>query len=302
MITPCLSPKVRAMRRATFLTRLALAVGIIAIALRPAIAAEPTAAPLTCILGAFDDELTLLYQALAGPKEEVLRGIHFASGKLKGRSVIVCRSGIGKVNAAMVTTLLIEHYQPSEIIFCGIAGGINPDLHPGDIVIAAKTAQHDFGTLRAEGMEVRGTKSPVTWQRNPLFVEPDARLMALAEAAGHRIKLADIKTSEGERHPRIIKGIVATGDIFVASPAKKAELRKTLGADAVEMEGAAVAQVCRDLRVSWLVIRSISDRADHNALQDVDSFTAVAAQNAAQLVMDIVGHLAAPPATGKAGT
>ncbi|MCX6908813.1 MAG: 5'-methylthioadenosine/adenosylhomocysteine nucleosidase [Verrucomicrobia bacterium] len=288
------------MRRTIPLTFLALAV-VVFFPHRWAEAAEPTAAPLTCILGAFDDELALLYRALTGPKEAVLHGIHFAAGKLKGRNVVVCRSGIGKVNAAMVTALLVQHYRPSELIFCGIAGGINPDLHPGDIVITAKTAQHDFGTVTAEGMEVRGTKSPVTWLRNPLFVEPDARLLALAEAAGKRIKLANIETGEGKQHPRIIKGIVATGDVFVASPTKKAELRKVLGADAVEMEGAAVAQVCRDLRVPWLVIRSISDGADHNALQDVDSFTAVAAQNAAQLVIEIVAQLAAQPMAEKAG-
>jgi len=276
---------------------LVIATGFVAFASN---GAEQPAAPLTCILAAFDDELTLLYRALAEPKEEVLHGIHFAAGKLKGRNVIVCRSGIGKVNAAMVTALLIQHYRPSEIIFTGIAGGTNPELRPGDIVIAAKTAQHDFGTLLAEGMEVRGTKSPVTWMRNPVFLEPDARLMALADVAAKRIKLADIETRDGKRHPRIIKGVVVTGDVFVASPAKKAELRKALGADAVEMEGAAVAQVCRDLRVPWLVIRSISDGADANALQDVDSFTALAAQNSAQLVIEIVAQLAVRPAVEKA--
>lgn len=259
----------------------------------PTDAAEPTASPRTCILAAFDDELALLYRALDEPKEEVLHGIHFAAGKLKGRNVIVCRSGIGKVNAAMVTALLIQHYRPCEIIFTGIAGGINLELRPGDIVIASKAAQHDFGTLTAEGMETRGIRSAVTWQRNPVFLEPDAWLMALADAAAKRIKLADIETRDGKRHPRIIKGVVVTGDVFVASPTKKAELRKALGADAVEMEGAAVAQVCRDLRVPWLVVRSISDGADHNALQDVDSFTALAAQNSAHLVMDIVAQLAA---------
>ena len=289
----------RAMRRTIPLTFLALA-AVVFFPHRWAEAAEPTAAPLTCIIGAFDDELVPFYRALTGPKEEVLHGIHFAAGKLKGRNVVVCRSGIGKVNAAMVTALLVQHYRPSELIFCGIAGGINPDLHPGDIVITAKTAHHDFGNFTAEGMEVRGTKSPMTWLRNPVFLEPDARLMALADAAAKRIKLADIETREGRRHPRIIKGVVVTGDIFVASPVKKAELRKALGADAVEMEGAAVAQVCRDLRVPWLVIRSISDSADHNALQDFDSFTALAAQNSAHLVMDIVGQLAAQPATEKA--
>ena len=287
------------MRRTIPLTLLVFA-AVLFLPLRPADAAEPPAAPLTCILAAFDDELTLLYRALAGPKEEVLLGIHFATGKLKGRNVIVCRSGIGKVNAAMVTALLVQHYRPNEVIFTGIAGGINPDLHPGDIVITAKTAQHDFGNVTTEGMEVRGTKSPVTWMRNPVFLEPDARLMALADAAAKGIKLADIETRGGKRQPRIIKGVVVTGDVFVASPSKKAELRKALGADAVEMEGAAVAQVCRDLRVPWLIVRSISDGADHNALQDVDSFTALAAQNAAQLTIEIVAQLATQPATEKA--
>lgn len=285
------------MRKLLCLTMLVIATGFVAFASN---GAEQPVAPLTCILGAFDDELTLLYRALAEPKEEVLSGIHLAAGKLKGRNVIICRSGIGKVNAAMVTALLVQHYRPNEVIFTGIAGGINPELRPGDIVIAAKMAQHDFGTLTAEGMEVRGTKSPVTWMRNPIFLEPDARLLALADAAAKRIKLADIETRDGKRLPRIIKGIIVTGDVFVASPAKKAELRKTLGADAVEMEGAAVAQVCRDLRVPWLVIRSISDGADHNALQDVDSFTALAAQNAAQLVIEIVAQLAVRPAVEKA--
>jgi adenosylhomocysteine nucleosidase len=286
------------MRKLTRWLALVFALGLF---IAPAHAAEQRAAPLTCILGAFDDELTPIYRALTEPKEKVLHGIHFAVGKLKGRNVIACRSGIGKVNAAMVTALLVQHYQPSELIFCGIAGGINPDLYPGDIVIAAKTAHHDFGNLTTEGMEVRGAKSPMTWLRNPVFLEPDARLLAVAEAAGKRIKLADIETAKGKRRPRIIKGVVATGDIFVASPAKKAELRKALGADAVEMEGAAVAQVCRDLRVPWLVIRSISDSADHNALQDFDSFTALAAQNAAQLAIEVVAQLAAQPAAEKAG-
>lgn len=285
------------MQKLTRWLALVLAFGLFIV---PSRAVEQPAAPLTCILGAFDDELVPFYQAMTEPKEEVLCGIHFAVGKLKGRAVIVCRSGIGKVNAAMVTTLLIQHYRPGEIIFTGIAGGTNPELRPGDIVIASKMAQHDFGNLTAEGMEVRGTKSPVNWMRNPVFIEPDARLLALAGAAAKRVKLADIEIADGKRQPRITKGVVVTGDILVASPTKKAGLRKALGADAVEMEGAAVAQVCRELRVPWLVVRSISDGADHNALQDIESFTALAAQNSAHLVMEIVAQLAARPAAGKA--
>ena len=289
------------MRKTICLAVVALVVVACVCPVGPAKAGEPATAPLTCILGAFDDEVVLLHQALTDPREEVILGIHFASGRMKGRRVIVCRSGVGKVNAAMVTSLLIQRYHPSEVIFSGIAGGINSDLHPGDIVMAAKTGQHDFGVLTSEGMEVRGTKSAVTWYRNPVLLETDARLMALAEASGKSIQLADINTSEGKRHPHIIKGVVVTGDIFVASPAKKGQLRKTLGADAVEMEGAAVAQVCCDLRVPWLIIRSISDKADANALQDIDAFMALAARNSAHLVMDIVARLAAQSTTEDTG-
>ena len=261
-------------------------------------AAEAPKEPVTCLLGALGEEVDLLFRSLEQPQEQKLLGVHLAVGKLKGRRVVVCRSGVGKVNAAMVATLLIEHYKPSEVIFTGIAGGINPELKVGDIVIATKTAQHDLGTLHEKGMELRGTRSPITWQRNPVFFESDSRLLTLADQSAKTAKLEKIESYDGDRQPRIVKGIVVTGDIFVASTAKRDELRKTLQADAVEMEGAAVAQICRQLNTPCLVIRSICDTADGNARQDSDVFSAVAGKNSAQLVLGLVERLAtAPPAS-----
>jgi len=114
----------------------------------------------------------------------------------------------------------------------------------------------------------------------------------LAVQAAEQVELETIKTSIGERTPRIVKGVVVTGDVFVASPEKCIELRNELGADAVEMEGAAVAQICYQQRIPCLVIRSISDKADEKAREDLGMFHTMAAKNSARLVARIVELLA----------
>lgn len=256
----------------------------------PCAGQEPSA-PVTGILGAFSDELALLEQSVEDPQPQQVLGIRFLVGKLKGRKVVVASSGVGKVNAGVAAALLIEHFKPNEILYSGIAGALNPDLHPGDIIIAEKTFQHDLGTLGADGIELRGARNPVDWQRNPIFFEASPRLLDLAESAGKQIKLGKIQTSGGERTPRIIRGIIATGDVFVASGEKRDELRKKFKADAVEMEGGAVAQICHQLAMPCLVIRSISDTADAGARDDANEFLPAAARNSALLVTAIVARL-----------
>jgi len=245
----------------------------------------------TGILGAFGEEVRLLVDQLEGKEERKIEGILFWVGRLSGRRVVVAMTGTGKVNAAITTTLLYVHFRPAEVLFTGVAGALSPELKPGDIVIAQKTVHHDFGTLTATGLRRRGARNPVTRRRNPTFLPADRRLLKVALASKGRVAFDPIHTREGERMPRVVAGIVATGDVFVASPAKKRELRKELDADAVEMEGAAVAQVCWQWRVPCLVIRSLSDLADANAVRDARAFLKVAARNSALLVADIVEHL-----------
>ena len=230
-----------------------------------------------------------------------------AVASANAKTIVVLETGspatmpwIGKVNAAMTATLLLDHFRPDEILFTGVAGGINPDLAPGDIVLGEKTAQHDRGKLTTAGFSPQPTGEGI-----PLLMSPPERLLALAEAAAKDADLDRIKTTRGERVPRVIRGVIVTGDIFVASPAKTAELRKMFKADAVEMEGAAVAQVCWQFHVPCLVIRSISDLADNAADKDVDIFMKAAANNAAGFVKQIVtslGSAAAAQPSAAAGS
>ncbi len=247
---------------------------------------------VTAILGAFSEEIESFDNSIENRKVQTIEGISFVTGKLKGRKIVLALTGIGKVNAAMTATLLLEHFKPEEVLFTGIAGGINPDLLPGDIVIAEKTVQHDLGRLTTEGMRYRGMRNPLTRIRNPVFFPADSALLSLAEASGKRIKLDSIKAGSAVRIPIIITGIVVTGDVFVASTSKKNELREKLNADAVEMEGAAVAQICWQHEVSCLVIRSLSDSANEQAEVDINMYRKIAARNAALLVEDIVKQLA----------
>jgi len=254
-------------------------------------AKEVSSEPITAILGAFEREITLLEDQLTDTQEQRIEGMRFVSGKLDGKRVVIAWTGIGKVNAAMTATLLIEHFKPSELLFTGIAGGINPQLWPGDIVIAAEIAHHDMGVLTPQSFDYRGAMNPLDGWRNPVFLPADERLLELAQRAAGQLELETIRTTAGERLPRIIKGIVVTGDVFVASPEKCAELRQQLGADAVEMEGAAVAQICYQRRIPHLVIRSISDKADEGAVLDKQLFQMVAAKNSASLVAEIISLL-----------
>jgi adenosylhomocysteine nucleosidase len=249
---------------------------------------EISSEPVTAILGAFEQEIILLEDELIGKQEQIIEGIRFVSGQLSGKKVVIAFTGIGKVNAAMTTTLLIEHFKPDKVIFTGIAGAVNRQLQPGDIVIAEKTAHHDMGTLWPEGLFHKGVKNRLNGWENPVFFEADEQLLKLAERAAEQVEFSSIRIISGQRNPKVIKGVVVTGDSFIASADKCAELRKKLNADAVEMEGAAVAQLCFQRRIGFLVIRSISDNADEGAVLDKQTFYLLAAKNSSSLVIEML--------------
>ena len=243
------------------------------------------------ILGAFDEEVTILEKQLVNPKAHTIEGIQFLTGILNEQDVVIARTGVGKVNAAMTATLIIEHFHPNQVIFTGVAGGLNPDLQVGDIVIAERTAQHDLGRLESSEIKNTGVKNPINGQRNPVFFPADPELLQIAETALEDIEFTPFQSSQGQRPPQIIKGTVVTGDVFVAFDAKKVALHKNLGADAVEMEGAAVAQICWQHSVPCLVIRSLSDNADASASEDFKKYYKIAARNSAALVTRIISKL-----------
>jgi adenosylhomocysteine nucleosidase len=254
--------------------------------------AQQAPAPITALLGALDAEVVVIEQELTAKEEQRVLGLRFVTGELRGRKVVVVKTGVGKVNAAMTATLLLDHFRPKEVVFSGIAGAINHDLQPGDIVIGEKTAQHDYGDLTATQFVPDAPKNPVNGQRNPVQFLADERLLQLADTARNQVTLEKIPLSQGERVPRITRGIIVTGDMFIMSSAKKSELQTAFHADAVEMEGAAVAQICYQQNVPCLIIRSLSDGADEKARVDFNQFKPIAAKNSATLVLKMVELLA----------
>ncbi len=252
---------------------------------------EPTpVAPVLAVLGAMVPEVTLLQNMLTAPQTRRIEGIEFVSGRIGAHPVVLAWTGVGKVNAAMTATLLLEHFRPARVLFTGIAGGVDPNLEPGDIVIAKQTAYHDMGTLSSDGIDYGGVKSRLTGEPNPVFFPADPGLLTAARQAAQGMTFDAVGLQTGERPPKVVVGTVVTGDVFVASKEKGAELAQKLGACAVEMEGAAVAQICYQRGVGCLVVRSISDKADRSAVMDKQLFYTKAAKNSAGLVVKIVSE------------
>ena len=243
------------------------------------------------ILGAFSDEIKMLEDSLTEARIVETGGIHFIQGKLRGKEVVIAFTGIGKVNASMTTTLVIDHFKPSKVIFTGIAGGLNPELKPTDILVAEKCVQHDLNYVYDDSLVSYPVSSPITDKVNPLFYTSDSLMLGIVKEKFPGIKLASYTIGDDMYQPKIMTGIIATGDGFIASGIKKEELISRFGADAVEMEGAAVAQVCYQQNVPFILIRSISDSADENANMDVDKFLHVAAENANRVVIALLEGL-----------
>ncbi len=246
---------------------------------------------LTGLLGAFPPELVLLQQQLTQKSDTIIQHIRFTKGLLNGRFVVLAQTGVGKVNAAITTTLMIAYFKPEQIIFSGIAGGIDTTLSPGDIVIATQVAYHDYGMITDSGMRYNPTRNPATMQPNPVYFACDTTLINKAIVATKKLTLEKVTREEGVFVPQIKKGIVVTGDVFVAGETQTHRLLNDLHATATEMEGAAIAQTCYQQNIPFLIIRSLSDKANSKAATDIKAFYEVAAKNAAMLVVGIVGEL-----------
>ena len=224
------------------------------------------------IIGAMDSELSLLLASMQQSSQEVLYGINFHTGILYDRQIVLVKAGIGKVNAARCTQLLIDHYHPAAIINTGIAGGLAPGLQVGDIVVAEGLVQHDFD-VTAFG-HVKGYLCTGEDDRIPTVFHTDKHI------SDTLIKTVQTVLCKEKVH----KGLIATGDQFISGHESKAVIYDTFHALAAEMEGGAIAQVAALSGVPFAVIRAISDLADGTAAGSYDVFEQQAANNSAATV------------------
>ena len=225
----------------------------------------------TGIIGAMAEEIERLTAGLVGASETQVGALTFYEGELEGRPVVVVRSGIGKVNAA-VTTLLLLQRGVERVVFVGVAGALDPALKVGDIVVSTDAVQHDVDATAlgyALG-EVPG--EALAWPADGAL-----RALALEAAALEEVG--------------VVAGRVVSGDQFIASVDKVAALRADYGAACAEMEGASAAQVCAKWGTPFVIVRSISDTADGEAGVDFRTFTPLAAARAERVVRGMLRRL-----------
>jgi adenosylhomocysteine nucleosidase len=223
----------------------------------------------TAIVAAMHQELAAVLAAMPDERKQVVAGREFWVGHLHGREVVTVLSRIGKVAAATTAVALIEHFGVDSIVFTGVAGGLQPGVHVGDVVLAETFLQHDLDASpifpRYE-VPLYGTSS---------FATDAALTQRLAAAVRQALPAA-----------RLHRGLVVSGDRFVSSSAESRALQLALpDALAVEMEGAAFAQVCHDYGIPFAAVRTVSDRADDAAHGDFLRFIEeVASRHSAAIV------------------
>jgi len=231
------------------------------------------------IIGAMDCEVDSLKSILSDIKDHSHHGFEIWSGTVNGHEVIVAKSGVGKVNSAITVQYIIDKFAPDYIINTGVAGGIADDLQVGDIVIATSLVQHDFDAS-ALGYPVGYICNGVMSDK-PTYFYGDNGLIELYENALKTTKL-DIN---------IHKGVIASGYTFIASNAKKQELKELFNATAAEMEGAAIAQTAEKNGVPFMIVRAISDLANNSAPQSLETAESKMAEFAATTTKALLGQI-----------
>ena len=228
-------------------------------------------APMLGLIGAMPEEIETLLAEMHGECEHVERGGRlFHVGTLWGRPVVAVLSRVGKVAAATTATLLIDRFNVDELILTGVAGAIDRDLRLGDVVVADRLAQHDIDAspifpryevplLGATWFETDGELQAELFQAAGMFVDHD--LDATIDGA--------VLHELGVDTPRVRVGGIVSGEQFIKSADVAERIARDLpGTLCVEMEGAAVAQICREFGARFGVVRAISDSADHTAADD----------------------------------
>jgi len=226
------------------------------------------------IIGAMEEEVAILREKIEDREETTIANCEFSTGKINGVDVVLLKSGIGKVNAAMSTTILLERFKPDYVINTGSAGGFLHSLNVGDTVISTEVVHHDVD-VTAFGYEYGQVPGM------PARYAADTKLVEIAEKSAEQI--TDIQ---------VVKGLIATGDSFMNDPARVEFVRtKFPELYAVEMEAAAIAQVCTQFAVPFVITRALSDIAGKESNISFEQFLHKAALHSSNLVLSMLAAL-----------
>lgn len=226
------------------------------------------------IIGAMDEEIRKLLSHSKVTREIPWNFATFTLAELEGQRVVIVKSGVGKVLAAMICERLIDEFDPSAVIFTGAAGALSIQLEIGDVVVSTDCIQHDIDA-QALGF-MRGT---IPYTEHRVFTADK--------------NLRDLALRTRLRANKVIAGRILTGDQFITKHEMKDHmyLIDELKGDAIEMEGGAVAQVCVLNKVPFLVVRTISDKADGTAAADFNKFLPTVAKNSYSVVRTVLKNI-----------
>ena len=225
------------------------------------------------IIAAMDVEMESLRALIEAPEEQTVSGIRFVRGRLEGHDVVTAVCGIGKVFAALCAQTMILCYAPEAIVCTGVAGTLTDELPIASIAVSSCVVQHDIDTC-ALG-DPPGLVSGLGLIELPADEALAGRLTACATALG-------IPT---------LRGPIASGDQFIASAARKAEIVRQFGAIACEMEGGAIGQVCHVNRTPFCILRAISDGANDDSHMDYPQFVKLASAQSVKLIRAFFANL-----------
>jgi len=223
------------------------------------------------IIAAMAEELEILLKDLVIEKKTEKANMIFYKGNLYEKEVVAVVCGIGKVNSAICTQILVSEFDVDKIINVGVAGGIANDIYPGDIVIAENLVQHDMDTTAF------GDKLGQIPRLDTYDFKCDTQLIAIAKAACKEI--SELNSFCGR---------IVSGDVFVADVDKIRWLESEFGAISCEMEGASIAHVCYLNKIPFVVIRSISDNANNGAHMDYQKFVPIAVKNSTKILKKMI--------------
>lgn len=222
------------------------------------------------ILCAMEEEIKVLRARLINARESEHGGIVFYEGTIEKKEVVLVRSGIGKVQAGMTTALLIAKYGATAVINSGSAGGIGDGLHVGDVVFSTGAAYYDVDATAFDYL-------PGQLPQQPQLFEADQKLLQKLIRAAKSAKLS------------VKKGLIVTGDQFIASASKIDKIKKIYPAAlCCEMEGAAVAQAAYQFKVPFVIVRAMSDVGDEDAGQTFDQFILEAGKQSAKMILTML--------------
>ena len=233
------------------------------------------------IISAMDNEIDLLLEEAKIDRKDEIGGTTYHIGTLHNKNVIIAKSGIGKVYASCATTVLLDRYNISNVIFTGIAGGVKEETEVLDEVIATRLVEHDYGSINNDGFVWTGGDPGKLEPAEGDYYYCDEGLVDLAYNASVEVM--------GENHT--YKGTIATGDQFIASSSYVELLKTKFNAYACEMEGASVAKVCDEFDTPYVVIRALSDLADGNAHESYEDFGDLAAYHSSRIVLKMIDNL-----------